>query len=336
MSNSTPPGWYPAPGTDGAPGNERWWDGQAWTSDVRPLPTPGYGYPGAAAPHPAQEAHPGTGFGPPSTGYGYPGDGYGHPGEGYGYPGPAPYAPPPSSRRARPGVIVGTVAGVLAVAGIVAAFAFSHSNGPLVGPLAGPTTSPTLSSTSRGTLPPPTPTPSPTTPAVKPEPVVTGIAPDPQHAITVPILDGWTTDSSRPSYSMFEGTGPYTCDGGHRCVRGMFAVSKDVVQGATAKDAADAAMPVWAGGLYPGVNQHTDYGSGVMSVDGVPGYVDRWHVTTSTGAQGYVLLATFQAKGGGYVVFEGSVDDDALSPDKDSLEEVLKGITQSGSSSSGT
>ncbi|WP_326664140.1 DUF2510 domain-containing protein [Streptomyces sp. NBC_00385] len=36
MSNATPPGWYP---DTAAPGNERWWDGTAWTAHTRPSAT---------------------------------------------------------------------------------------------------------------------------------------------------------------------------------------------------------------------------------------------------------------------------------------------------------
>lgn len=36
MSNPTPPGWYP---DTAAPGNERWWDGTAWTAHTRTAAT---------------------------------------------------------------------------------------------------------------------------------------------------------------------------------------------------------------------------------------------------------------------------------------------------------
>ncbi|MCF1600621.1 DUF2510 domain-containing protein, partial [Streptomyces muensis] len=38
MTQVTPPGWYPDPGqkSDGPP-TERWWDGKAWTDQVRPV-----------------------------------------------------------------------------------------------------------------------------------------------------------------------------------------------------------------------------------------------------------------------------------------------------------
>ncbi|MEV5517322.1 DUF2510 domain-containing protein, partial [Streptomyces flaveolus] len=53
MTQVTPPGWYPDPGqTSDGPATERWWDGKAWTDQVRPA-------------GPAAAREPGT---PPVTG----------------------------------------------------------------------------------------------------------------------------------------------------------------------------------------------------------------------------------------------------------------------------
>ncbi|MGA5822824.1 DUF2510 domain-containing protein [Kitasatospora sp. NPDC094028] len=319
MSDSMSPGWYPVLGADGTPGHERWWDGRAWTDDVRPLladARPQTWQAQAPAPYPQ------AGYGyPPAPGYpGYPGQ------EAYPAPAyPGPGYPPPSPRRSRTGVLVGVAVGVLAVGGAVAAFVFLQGGDPKAGPTPGPTVV-----VSRSDSPSPNPTP-------KPAPSATGVAPDSQHAITVPLLDGWKTEAGHPGESLFLSTGSYTGPNGKPWVRGDFMVEKDTVKGATAKEAADTAMPRWAEAMYHGITEHTDYGSGETTVDGVPGYVTRWHVRSSSGVQGYVLVATFQAKGGGYVMFVGSVDDDAQAPDKDALEKILGGVkVDSGGSGSST
>ncbi|MBO0914559.1 DUF2510 domain-containing protein [Streptomyces laculatispora] len=55
MSNPTPPGWYP---DTAAPGNERWWDGTAWTAHTRPY-APATQQPGPV--RPSAPAGPGGG-----------------------------------------------------------------------------------------------------------------------------------------------------------------------------------------------------------------------------------------------------------------------------------
>ncbi|MGW2870114.1 DUF2510 domain-containing protein [Kitasatospora sp. NPDC001225] len=379
MSNSTPPGWYPVPGADGTPGHERWWDGNAWSSEVRPLqdgvaggladaPTqtrppsdqrPGYGYPGGpAAPygHPGQDAHQAPAYGYPGQDahqlppHGYPGqDAYqaqgqaqgGYPaqgaypgqGPGYGYPGPG-YPPPPTAKaRPQTGLVIGIAVAVLAVGGIVAGIAFSGGGDRR----ADPTPDPTVTVTQSGS---PTSSPSPTvptpTPKPKPLPVVKSTVPDPQHAITVPVFDGWDVSTDPPHSTVYLGTGRYSCPDGSSCIRGQFSVEKDTVQGTTPKAAADAQIPVYAGQIFSGVSSHTDAGSGYVRVAGVLGYATRWHIRTTDGTQGYVLLAALPAKGGGYVVMEGGVDDSPAAPDFSALDQILNGIQQDSSSGSST
>ncbi|MFE6053814.1 DUF2510 domain-containing protein [Kitasatospora sp. NPDC056446] len=365
MSNSTPPGWYPVPGADGTPGHERWWDGNAWTNDVRPLqggvaggladaPTqgwqpsdqqPGYGYPGGAAQPPAygypgQDGSPAAGYGyqgqapypAPAQGaaYGYPGQGY--PGQGQGQ---APGYPPPAARN-RPGVIIGISVGVLAVAGIIVGILVSDGGTPKADPTPNPTVTVTRSDTPSPSPTPTRPTTSPSVPVPKPAPALKSTVPDPQHAITVPVYDGWDAATDSAHSTVYLGSGRYTCPDGNSCIRGQFSVEKDTVQGTTPKAAADTAMPTYAGQIFTGITSHTDSGSGYVSVAGVLGYATRWHIRTSDGTQGYVLLAAVPAKGGGYVVFEGGVDDDPAAPDASVLDQILKGVKQDSSSGSST
>ncbi|MFF2080471.1 DUF2510 domain-containing protein [Kitasatospora sp. NPDC058162] len=380
MSNSTPPGWYPVAGADGTPGHERWWDGNAWTAEVRPLqgaagqladaPTqvwqppaaqPPAAQPPAAQPPAAQPPQPGYGYpaqgGPPAAGYGYPVQdaaqtpGYGYPGQApYGgqqqYPGQPPYPgqeaypgagygyPPPTGGKNRTGVIVGISVAVLAVGGIIAGLVLSSGGDTRADPTPNPTVTVTQSDS-----PEPSPTPTrttPTVPAPKPVPSLKTTVPDPQHAITVPVFDGWDAASNSAHSTVYLGSGRYTCADGNSCIRGQFSIEKDTVQGDTPKAAADAAMPTYAGTIFTGITSHTDSGSSYVSVAGVLGYATRWHVRTSDGTQGYVLLAAVPAKGGGYVVFEGGVDDDPAAPDASVLDQILKGIKQDSSSGTST
>ncbi|MET8544017.1 DUF2510 domain-containing protein [Kitasatospora sp. NPDC004799] len=369
MSNSTPPGWYPVPGADGTPGHERWWDGNAWSSEVRPLqggvaggladaPTqttwppsdqrPGYGYPGG--PDAPAYGYPGQGGTPPPA-YGYPGQdaypaqaqaqgGYPPQAAGYGYPAPG-YPPPAPAAKPRTGLIVGIAVAVLAVGGIVAGVAFSGGGDPKADPTPDPTVTVTQSTSPTPRPSPTAPTGSPTAPtsspaAPKPLPVLKSTVPDAQHSITVPVFEGWEASGSPPHSSVYLGTGRYTCPDGNTCIRGQFSVEKDTIQGASPKAAADAQMPVYAGQIFSGVSSHTDAGSGFVSVAGVLGYATRWHIRTTDGTQGYILLVALPAKGGGYVVMEGGVDDSPAAPDFSVLDQILKGIKQDGSSGSST
>ncbi|MFF2039164.1 DUF2510 domain-containing protein [Kitasatospora sp. NPDC058170] len=346
MSNSTPPGWYPVPGADGTAGHERWWDGNAWTSDVRPVQAGGAQL--ADAPtqawQPPQQPAP---VQPPAYGYGAPQQGqpgYGYPAQGqpgYGYPQSGGY-PPPASGRMKPGVAVGIGLAVLAVVGVVAGIALNSGGGT---PKADPT--PTVTVTTTGTpspspsptrrTPSPTPTPTPTpTERTAPPPALKDTVSDKQHSITVPVYDGWDAQSDTTHSTVFLGSGRYACPGGGSCIRGQFSVEKDTIQGATAKAAAEAAMPTYAAAIFTGITSHTDAGSSTTTVAGVSGYAVRWHIKTSDGTQGYILMVAVPAKGGGFVAFEGGVDDDPQAPDATVLDQIIKGIKQDSSSGSGT
>ncbi|MEE1825515.1 DUF2510 domain-containing protein [Streptomyces sp. BE20] len=339
MSNSTPPGWYPVPGADGTAGHERWWDGNAWTSEVRPVQAGG----GQIADAPTQVSwqNPTQASAPPSYGYGAAQQGqpgYGYPTQNppsYGYP-QAAYTPQPQSNRMKTGTAVAIVVGVLAVVGVVAAIALNSGGGT---PTAGPTTpvatvtvtdtpSPTATRT-----PTPTPTPTPTrgttpTTTARPAPAVKDTVADPQHAITVPVFDGWDATTDGAHSTVFLGSGRYTCPGGGSCIRGQFSVEKDTVSGASARAAAEAAMPTYAAAIFSNISSHTDAGSSSTTVAGISGYAVRWHIVTADGSKGYVLMVAVPAKGGGYVAFEGGVDDAAGAPDPTVLDQILKGIKQ--------
>jgi hypothetical protein len=186
---------------------------------------------------------------------------------------------------------------------------------------------PTASPTRRSS-----PTPSP---RVSPPASVTGTVPDEQHGITVPVLSGWTQTTPGSTATVFLSSGSYTCPGGGTCVRGQFAVKADSIQGASARAAAEAAMPLYAQAIFDGLTSHTDARSSTVVVAGVSGYAVRWHVTTKDGLSGYVLLAAVPAESGGFVVFNGGVDEDPLAPGPAALEQILLGIKQDTAAGSG-
>lgn len=345
VSNSTPPGWYPVPGADGTAGHERWWDGNAWTSEVRPVQAGG----GQMADAPTQVSwqNPPQASAPPSYGYGAQQQGqpgYGYPTQnppGYGYP-PAGYPPQQQSNRIKTGTAVGIVLGVLAVVGVVAAIALNSGGGtPSADPTAPVPTVTVTDTPSPTATPTPTPTPTPTrnttpTTTARPAPVVKDTVADAQHAITVPVFEGWDATTDGDHSTVFLGNGRYTCPGGGSCIRGQFSVEKDTISGTTARAAAEAAMPTYAAAIFSNIASHTDAGSASTTVAGISGYAVRWHIVTADGSKGYILMVAVPAKGGGYVAFEGGVDDAAGAPDPTVLDQILKGIKQDSSAAGGS
>lgn len=300
---------------------------QAGGAQLADVPTQSWQAPQAAAPQP-----PSYGYGAPQQG-GAAGYGYPQQGVGYGYP------PPQPPKKVNTGVVVAIVLAVLVVAGVAGGIALSGDD-KKDDPQPAPTVSVTTDAPSPSPSPSPTrrtPSPSPTpTRPTPPAPVQTGTVTDKQHSITVPVFSGWESRTDTQNSTVYLSSGPYTCAGGQSCIRGQFSISKDKVQGDTAKAAAEAAMPTYAGTIFSGVTSHTDAGSAATTVAGVSAYAVRWHIKTSDGTQGYVLVVAAPVKGGGYVLLTGGVDDDLLAPHPSVLDAIVKGIKQDLSSGSTT
>ncbi|MET8569330.1 DUF2510 domain-containing protein [Streptomyces sp. NPDC004783] len=228
MTQVTPPGWYPDPGqkSDG-PATERWWDGKAWTDQVRAAgpaaawapPTPpaagapggpagaAPGGPGGAVPGPvdavsaagggAAGVHGGApgpaGAVPGPTGvvpgaYAAPGPYPVHP----GYPG-YPVQPPPGRRRGlRTAIAVAATVAVLAGIGAgVYVLTDDDSNGG--GSASRQQEQREEGPGSGGGSGPDGASPAPDGPGrSQPPRIDSGSVPDPVSGISLPIPDGWS------------------------------------------------------------------------------------------------------------------------------------------------
>ncbi|MEV4616998.1 DUF2510 domain-containing protein [Kitasatospora sp. NPDC049258] len=318
MTNSIPPGWYPVQGTS----QERWWDGSAWTADVRQSGAPTAGQLADAptqaweSPAPAQPVAPVQPAFPPTAepAYGYPPQG---PLGGYGYPGP-----PPEPKRN--GLVIGISIAVVVVLLAAAAIGFAYTRGgddPAPPP---PSPSPSASASATRSAPPsrsPSPRPSPS-PSTGASTTVT----DAQHALRVTVPSGWTARDATAVASMHATSGPYDCGLSEQCVRGQFSIEAQAFPGTDAKIAAEAAMANYAPAIFGKLLGHRDLTSGPITVAGVDSYAVRWYVTPEQGASGYVLMVAAPAEGGGFVLLHGGVDDDPLAPKAAVLEQIVAGI----------
>lgn len=331
MSTSTPPGWYPVPDTGpGGAAQERWWDGTAWTAEVRPAqaappvappnvadaPTqawqgqaaagPGYGYPQ----HQHQQQQ------PPAP-YGYPQHGGQQPQfPVYAYPS----APPPAKNRNA--LVIGIVAGVvlLAAAAGVAVVASGGDDPGTALPL------PTYS------IPAPYFSASPRAPRTSPSPRATtpaggNAATDVVHGWRVPNPAGWTPHSLSSTQAFYETIGPYECGMSSPCIRGQFAVGLKSVPGTDAETVARREMADYAPKSFGDLTDHEELKSGPVTVAGATGFAVRWYVTPETGSKGYVLVvAVPDTKGSGFVLLHGGVDDDPEAPEPAVLDQMVVGI----------
>ncbi|MGV9342361.1 DUF2510 domain-containing protein [Streptomyces sp. NPDC003688] len=272
MTQVTPPGWYPDPGQPhNAPPAERWWDGTAWTAQVRPA---GHGTYPAPPPY---------------------------------YAAAAPYPPPPAPRRGlRIGIAVTAAVVVLASIG-VGVFALARNSGgghDRAGAgqeqrgRGGPEGS---APEDRGGPGSPGESPSPRRSAI-PKVEGGGTLPDPFNGISMPVPEGWTGEvisigaqvTSDTSYKC-PGNASQSCTAGGAYTASASALGTkgDTAEAVAKADIAANAKQSYGGTTYGSITSHEVLASKAVTVAGQKGYLVRWKAVTSKGADGYVESVAF-------------------------------------------
>ncbi|WP_149551909.1 DUF2510 domain-containing protein [Streptomyces marokkonensis] len=305
MTQVTPPGWYPDPGqTNDGPATERWWDGAAWTDQVRPAGT-------AAAWGPPA---PGTSAGPAYPAY------------------PVHPVPPPPGRghRVRNGIAVAVAVAVLASIG-VGVYALTDDGGG-----GGSTTSQGPggrdgrpddgSGGSGGGEPGPDGSEAPR--------VESGSVTDALSGISLPVPDGWYGQELR-SGAAVTSKDEYDCPGdtSKSCTKGGAYSAPALalgIRGSTAEEVAKAdiaanAEQSYGGDSYGKITSHDVLASRAVTVAGQKGYLVRWKAVTSKGSDGYVqsLALPSPAQPKRIVVVRFGVDTDQT---QSVLDEITEGI----------
>lgn len=314
MTQVTPPGWYPDPGqTHDAPPTERWWDGHAWTAEVRPAGT-------------AQAA-------PPPT---YP---------SYAYAG-YPAQPPPGNRRGlRTGIAVAAAAAVLACIGVgVYALAKNPGGGDRADsrPRQGQERSPEGPGDRQEGPGDPQESPSPDGSAA-PKVRGGGTLPNPVNGISMPVPEGWTGQAfaigaqvtSDKSYKCPGDTSKNCTAGGAYSAPARALGTRGETAEAVAKaDIAAGAEESYGGNSYGGITSHQVLASRAVTVAGQKGYLVRWKAVTSKGADGYAESAAFPAPGdpSRMLVVRFGLD---VGQSTSVMDEILKGIKVSSGGGSG-
>ncbi|MER8013776.1 DUF2510 domain-containing protein [Streptomyces griseoluteus] len=306
MTQVTPPGWYPDPGqTHDAPPTERWWDGNAWTAEVRPAGT------AQAAPPPA---HPPYAYG--------------------GYP---PQPPAGNRRGLRTGIAVAAAAAVLACVGVgVYALAKDPGGGDRAD------SRPRQGQERREGPGGPRESPSPDRSAA-PKVRGGGTLPDPVNGISMPVPEGWTGQAFAVGAQVTSDKS-YKCPGdtSKNCTAGgAYSAPARVMgtRGGTAEavaraDVAANAEESYGGKSYGGITSHQVLASRAVTVAGQKGYLVRWKAVTSKGADGYVESAAFPspADPSRMLVVRFGLD---VGQSTAVLDEILQGIKVSSGGGSG-
>ncbi|MFJ2830414.1 DUF2510 domain-containing protein [Streptomyces sp. NPDC087263] len=320
MTQVTPPGWYPDPGqTDDIPATERWWDGETWTDQTRPVGS-------AAAWGPPAHA--------PATG-------------------PYPdYPPGPPRRGMRTGIAVAVAIAVLAgIGGGVYALTKNDSSsdntattqgpggfpggsgGPSDAPSGGPSGGP--GGGSGGQTAPPRQSLPPQT--------EDGFATDPINGISIPVPDGWTGSSitvgaavtSDDSYKC-PGDTTATCTAGglYSAPAVALELKATTAEAAAKEDISKNAEESYGGKSYGEITSHEVLASKAVTVAGQKGYLVRWKAVTSKGEDGYVESLAFPSplSAKQLVVIRFGVD---VSQKQDVIDVITKGIKVASGTGSG-
>ncbi|MEV4970451.1 DUF2510 domain-containing protein [Streptomyces scopuliridis] len=346
MTYTTPPGWHPDPGHTGeGPRQERWWDGSAWTDEVRAAPAAGWDPP-AVAPSPATSPSATPSPATPPAAPPYPAASY--PASPYPAP-PYPATPPPGARRGRR-IAIGAIAVVVAVA-IAGGFYLLGRDG------GGNEAGPASSSPSAAPSLPGQQGPGPDGPrgggpgggesgAPQQQPQTEdGYATDAASGISIPVPDGWTGESGTIGAGVT--TGKYECPGdtSQSCVRGgVFSAPAAAlkVDATTAKAAAEQdiktnAEESYGGTIYGDISSHQQLKSEEVTVAGQKGYLVRWKVVTSKGDDGYVQSLAFPSPTSPelLVLVRSGFDVNDKAPKLSVMDEITKGIKAAAGTGSG-
>ncbi|WP_200301228.1 DUF2510 domain-containing protein [Streptomyces adelaidensis] len=347
MTQVTPPGWYPDPGqTSDAPATERWWDGNAWTDQVRSVGSAtGFGppaHPPGAGPYP-----PGAGPYPPGAGYpGYP-----------GYPVAAP------KRGLRTGIAVAVAAAVLASIG-VGVYALTGNDGGNEGSTTsqgsggqngqggtdggqgGPGGSsggqggPGGSGGSGGQTPAPDG-------SGQPPQTEEGYATDAVSGVSLPVPDGWLTAPLQVGAQVVTEES-YECpaDATKTCTRGgaysmpaeELELKATTAEAAAKEDIAGNAENAYGTEGYGKITSHEELASEAVTVAGEKGYLVRWKVATSKGDDGYVESLAFPspADSSVLVVVRFGIDVSDEAPKQSVMDEITKGIKKAAITGTGS
>ncbi|WP_338894896.1 DUF2510 domain-containing protein [Streptomyces sp. TG1A-60] len=320
MTQVTPPGWYPDPGqTSDAPPTERWWDGKAWTDQIRPAgQAAGFGPPAYA---------PGAGPYPPGTGA-YPG----HP----GYPAAAP------RRGLRTGIAVAVAAAVLASIG-VGVYALAGNGGDSGTTSRGPGGQDGQGGADGG---PGGQSPAPDGSGQPPQ-TEEGYATDTVSGISIPVPDGWVTSPLRIGAQVTT-EASYDCpaDKSKTCTRGgaysmpaeLLELKATTAEAAAKEDIPKNAEDAYGAEGYGKITSHDELASKAVTVAGEKGYLVRWKVVTSKGDDGYVESLAFPspADSSRLVVVRFGIDVSDEAPEQSVIDDITKGIKKASISGGGS